>query len=223
MRKTKIIILFITIAFMATMSSGLVVGNESDGGYDEDPPPPPVSGETSRSKCTSSIRHYVIEGGGYYTKANSYMMLLLNRVEMSELSGLNYSEFHYILYKTILNIEYAELTYGNLCRRAEITPYNQAVIETLKNFDYTGFMEKNGLNPYIFGKVESFLSKGDITGFYKQLHADVNAILNRLYKLRETLYAGDFPDISLLWRLNQDFSKSILFGQYVAQVFFEIK
>lgn len=223
MRKTKLIILFFTLAFMAPILFGAIIANESDVGYDEDPPPPPVSGETSRSACASGIRQYVIEGGGYYTKANSYMMLLLNRVEMSELSSLNYPEFYYILYKTISNMEYAEMTYGNLCRTAEVTPYKQDVIETLKNFDYTGFMDKNRLNPYLFEKVESFLSKGDITGFYKQLHADVDAILNRLYYLRETVYAGDFPDIAILWRLNQDFSQSILFGQYVAQVFFEIK
>lgn len=222
MRKTKIIVVLIAFAFMAPILFGAIVGNESDGGYEGDPPPPP-SGEAGRSACASTIRHYIIEGGGYYTQANSYMMLLLNRVEMSELYGMDCPEFHYILFKTILNMEHARVTYGNLCSVAEVTPYKQDVIETLRNFDYTGFMEKNRLNPYIFRDVEGFLSNGDITGFYKRLYTDVSAILGRLYKLRESIYSGAFPDISEMWRLNQDFSQSILLGQYVAQVFFAIK
>jgi hypothetical protein len=71
----------------------------------------------------------------------------------------------------------------------------------------------------IFIKVQGFLAKGDVTGAYITLKASKDAIIAQLYVIKATLDSNLFPDTNLLYRVNQAYSETMLFGQYVAQVF----
>lgn len=222
MRKAKLIILLFTMMLFVSNAHGLIIGNEScrgfgGGGKSENPCDP------GGGKRSPTIGQYLVEGGGYYLNSYSDVMILLNRVEMSVISGVNHEELQGILNSAIGHLEHAKSSYLNLCNLAEITPYNQDVIVLLKNFDYSSFIYDYGLNADIFSKVEELLKKGDIRGVYNRLYDDVCNILVQLYSLKENVDKDSFPKISDLWRINQNFSQSILYGQYVTEVFEKTK
>ncbi len=221
MKKTKVVILFISIVLLVTSLDSAIIGNESDGAFGDG------NSAGNRSpvgvKSTFTIGQYIAEGGGYYLRSYSDMVKILNRVEISVTSGMDIEELQGILNSAIDNMEHAKTAYLNLCSLAEATPYNQDVIVILMNFDYSTFKKENGLNPGIFKKVKELLSKGDVRGVYNRLYDDVSNILVQLYDLKENVDKNSFPNISALWRINQNFSQSILFGQYVAEVFYGIK
>jgi len=93
------------------------------------------------------------------------------------------------------------------------------VIAKLLVFDYESSRETNGLNRDIFYRVKKYLVKGDVTGLYVLLESDMASIIRQLQTVKTSLDAGTLPGLSLLWRLNQTYSESLLTGQYTAEVF----
>ena len=210
MRKTLIAI-FTVFVFCGVNLFPLMVLNRGDEAYEE--------GERS----VSTIRKYIIEGAGYFLKSNSNMQLFLNKIELSELNGMDYSELQNTINSAVENMENAKETYSNLISITKITPYNPSVIEKLQLFDYPGFQEENKLNSEIFKQVEAFLSIGDVTGLYIKFKLDIDSIIVLLYNIKSSVDNEKFPEISSLWLINQKYSELMLLGQYGSQVFFEIK
>jgi hypothetical protein len=198
------------------MSFGLIMGNFGDCGFDSG------GGKDISIVKDVSIKLYITEGAGYFLNSNSGMQLFLNKIEMSELNGVDYKELRDILYRTIENMEKAKEAYYNLKQKADNTPYNQAFINQLLFFDYAGFQNEKGLNETILKYVESFLREGDMRGFFAILLANSDKILNKLYTVKESVDSDRFPEISTIWRLSQDYSETILFGQYGSEVFYKI-
>jgi hypothetical protein len=53
--------------------------------------------------------------------------------------------------------------------------------------------------------------------------ADTEKILRLLTPVKAAVDAGKFPTLADVWDLNQAFSRTLMFGQYAARVFHEIK
>lgn len=197
-----------------------ILGNGSGSGYGGgDGTNSSVAGIQSQF---NTIEMYVIKGAGFYLDAYSDILVLLNRVEESDLIGMDYNEGGQISERALDNMYNAIYTYYYLIRQAEMTPYNEAVIKKLMAFDYAGFMEKWGLNSVLFKKVEEYLHQGDITGMYKYIYIELAAIVPILQQIRDELYLGKLPELSILWELNERCSKTLLFGQYMSRVFYAI-
>ena len=197
-----------------------IFANGSGGGYDDgDGTSGNVAGIQSQF---NTIETYVIRGAGFYLKAYSDILELLNRVEESDLKGMDFNEVQQISDRALMNMYNAIYTYYYLIRRAEMTPYNEAVIKKLTAFDYDGFVEKRGLNSVVFKMVEEYLQAGDITGMYKRIYLELTAIVQTLHYVRDELYLGKLPDLSNLWRLNEQCFQTLLFGQYMARVFYAL-
>ena len=192
---------------------GLIFANYSECTFDE----------TCEEKSTSTVKPYVIEGAGYFLGSHSDFLLLLNRIEVSELKGIDYGELQGIMKKAISNMKGAKESYTALTELAQVTPYNEAFIQKLLDFDYDSFEKEYNLNGVIFDDVESYLGKGDVRGFYSRILSDIEKLLKSLNLIKITVDAEKFPEISDLWRLNDDFSKTLVFGQYAAEIFKKIK
>jgi len=196
-------------------------GNGAGGGYDG------ADGGSSNAAGIQSqfntIETYVIRGAGFYLEAYSDILLLLNRIEESELNGMDYDEVRQISDRALMNMYNSIETYYYLIRRAEMTPYNDAFITKLMAFDYAGFMEKRQLNSVLFTKVEEYLRKGDITGTFKYIYIELTAIVKMLHSIRNDLYFGKIPELSDLWRINELCSQTLLFGQYMSRVFYAMR
>jgi len=168
---------------------------------------------------SSTIEGYIVKGAGYFLKADSDIQILLSMMELQDLNGIDYREMQTVVNSALENMNNAKQTYEALIQKAEITPYNQSVIDILKNFDYEAFMKSNGLNAPIFEKVRGFLQDGDITGSFKYTYSRYLEIIVLLDVIRQSIYRYRLPELSIFWRLNENTAYISFFGSYVARVF----
>ncbi len=212
MKKIILIIVLMTALFTGQLLA-FVYANHSCLAYNDC-----EMGEGARA-AGPSIGGLIIEGAGYFLKSQSHILMLLNNLELSTLSGPDYPGMQALVNNALDNMEKAGETYKSLIAAAKETPYNPVVIIKLTGFDYENFEKINGLNKDIFTRVKKYLVKGDVTGLYILLESDMASIIRQLKAVKTSLDVGTLPGISLLWRLNQKYSESLLTGQYTAEVF----
>lgn len=217
MRRSKLMFLLIVFLLLSNKMFGLIVLNESQKGYEK-----PI-GTNELITGDEQIKFYIIQGAGYFLKSDSNFQLFLNIIELADINGLNYDDLKKVLNNTIYSMEFAKTSYSDLINVAEKTPYNQVIIDKLKFFDYDSFQKNKGLICDIIQKIKSFLINGNITGAYKEVYSYTVESLIYLNEIKEEIDNKLSPDVSLLWLLNQKYSECKLFGQYISQIFFEIK
>jgi hypothetical protein len=216
MKQIKIMAILFLLMFV-NVSHAAMIANYSCTAF---PDQCATSGDRSNG---ITIGEFIIVGGGYFLESHSNLKMLLSRVELSEIRGIDYAQTRDILYRAIDKMERANTIYLGLKNMAEEIDYNPEVVNRLTGFDYNGFRETFALNPTIFKKVEDFLSKGNVRGVYNEIFIETGNILEKLYIVRERLEANMFPAVSNLWRINQEYAEVELFGQYVAEVFYKLK
>lgn len=213
MKKIFLISVLVLMVFAGQILA-IVYANHSCYAYNNCLPPPGFKSFTS-----PTIGQLIIEGAGYFLASHYEMLRFLYKTELSEVNGVNYLELQEILISAIANMESASGTYKNLIQLARETPYDPAVIDKLMKFDYQGFMKKKSLTSDVFLKVQGFLAKGNVTGAYISMKASKDAIIAQLYAIKASLDANVFPDINQIYRANQAYHDTMLFGQYMADVF----
>jgi hypothetical protein len=176
-------------------------------------------GLAGTAAINNMIEYYITLGAGYYLDAGSNFQEFLKMVEMQDIRGIDILALQQEAGSSLVNMKNAEAKYMLLVKQAETTPYNEAVIAMLKDFDYHSFMLENGLNPVVFAEVEGYLQKGDITGLLKKVHTDLAEITAMLKAVNEELMLNRVPPLPDLWRLNETFSRVSQFGSYTARVF----
>lgn len=169
------------------------------------------------------IDRSIEQGAAAYLNAYSAYLSFLNRVELSGENSLDYTESVKILEDSLQNIKSAKAAYYQLVAAAETTPYNRVVLAQLAAFDYDGYMKAQGLDSYIFKKVRAYLQPGNITGAYILTYTRVKEIESMLTSIKATLVLKITPALQDLWKVNELFAGTLLFGQYTARVFSEIK
>lgn len=213
---SKVLVFLIFTIFINIDLYSVINCNGAGGVYD--------CGEESGDSRTHSIsiEYYIVEGGGYYLKANSAIQKLLQMVEWQEMHGIDYNELQHALDKAIRNMHYAIFTYQQLIYIAEATPYNEEVLQKLAEFDYPAFMEENRLNPYIFRDVEGYLKYGDITGIFRRNYLSFIEMVSRLYLIDAGISQTSLPGIDVFRELNEIAANVSIFGSYTARVFSNI-
>ena len=211
----------------AGYSFGYISANGAGNGYCE-PGDPSCSGPTSfpnsRIKINSVtlIESYIEEGGSYFLKAFSDILLLSSRVEASKLGGFDENEIQKTIESGLVNIQNAKSIYYLLIREAESTPYNPVVISQLKTFPYSDFMIKNSLNNSVFKEVQDYLQNGNITGIFKRFNSKLLKMEELVMSIKTENDSTAMISIPVIWKLNETASDNLLFGQYVARIFSEL-
>ncbi len=227
--RSKFLLLVLVLLLATSSVYSRLIANEGDEMFGEEEMLSVISTIGSNPMGTGSsisMRGYIIRGAGQFLGAYSKTLQFLNKVEMSDLAGsdeIDYSQLQSLIDEAIRKLEGAKLAYAQLNRRAENTPYNPAKNERLIAFDYEGFRETKGLVGTIFTDVVFYLGTGDVRGVFARLLSDTEAILAFLYTAKATVEGGQLPLTSLLWQVNQAFSRTMLFGQYAAEVFYAVK
>jgi hypothetical protein len=195
--------------------SGIIWYNDSDIGF---------GGQAGVAALQEKpMRAYVIEGAGYFLGSYSDFLLLLNKVEMSELQGCNFNELLVLVNRAIEKMQYANESYLQLKQKADVTSYNPVIIDELQNFDYDAFAHREGFIEPIFKEVKAFLSKGHIREMYGEALSHTQGILNIAMVIKTNLEEGVLPETSDLHDLNEAYAHYMLFGEYAAEVFQQIK
>ena len=209
--KTAILKLFFVIfilGFFHIQGIARFISNHSEIGFEE--------------PGSTGIRQYVIEAAGYFLKSQSDFLLFLNKIEMEEINGIDYAELQQVISNAVVHLENAKAKYNDLTQLADNTPYDQPTITELVNFNYSSFQGSKGLNSVIFNEVETYLRCGDIRGLYYQILADTQSILDQLTVIKSDVDAEVIPENSVLWQVNQSYSETLLFGQYAAEIFYDV-
>ncbi len=219
MRKRIVIISLILLFTAAVPLKALMWANESCVAF----PGGCLQGGGEKRSTGTTIGNFIAEGGYYFLKSCSDMDLFLGLMESSELSGPDYISLETAINSAALNMELAKNTYYQLKNLAAFTPYNQDVILKLIEFDYTALEKKNRLIPAIFDRVRKYLAQGNVRGIYRESYLNLTELSELLESVKKDIEANTMPDLPTLWRLNQKFSETKLFGQYVTEVFYSIK
>lgn len=182
------------------------------------------TGETSTMLAEdNNINEFIAEGATVYLKAHSSYLSFLSRVELSDRDGLDYIESEKLLTDAIESIRIAKETYYRLVIKAVSTDYNSMVLDKLARFDFNGYLISHDLDGCVFKEVEDYLQSGDITGTYILTFYRVTEIENLLKKAKDLVVLKKRPELENLWKINERLSKTLIFGQYVARIFQEIR
>ena len=168
------------------------------------------------------VEALIIEGAGYYLQANTSIQLLLNRVELQDMNGIDNAELMQLTDNALHSINLARDTYQRLIKTARYTPYNQTIIHRLKHFAYDTFMREKGLNPVTFKELKSYLYRGNITGTFRRTYRCICMIHRLLTSIKMSLSINRQPGMKIYWNLNETCANTTLFGSYAARLFSEI-
>lgn len=172
------------------------------------------------------IRKLVIEGAGYYLKSHSDMLLFLNRIEMSDLRGLDFDEARGIVNGAVSQMEKAMETYEKLAMTAETVPYNEEVVQRLLTRDYSPANhsedQQQGVNGAAFDWTGNILKEGDIRGIYYKMIQNTGRILDMVREIKNHIDNGMVPVTASLWRVSEAYAETLVFGHKVAAVFYEL-
>jgi len=168
---------------------------------------------------TSSIKSLIVEGAGNYLTAYSDYLLFLNRVELSGENNPGYEEMQALLNSCLEKLQRARTAYLSINQITVNTPYYPEMIYRLIFFSYDFFQWERGLNPSIFKEVKKYLSTGNVNGIFDRLLSVTDALIIKVTAVKEMVDTYTFPGLDSIWRLNQLFSETLLFGQYGAEVF----
>jgi len=169
-----------------------------------------------------SIKSGIIDGAGFFLKSYSDALLLLQKIEWSEPGSPDYEELKRLVDRTASNLRNARKAYAKLTEMADAAPYNPSFIEKLTCFDYTAFQRARSIDGGTFAEVGKYLAAGDVRGIFARIYSGSGQIQDLLRDIRASLEAGKFPELSSLWRLNRLFAETMLFGQYSAEIFYEV-
>lgn len=216
-KKSIFIIILITLFITSfTLTYTRVRGNGAGNGYSDE-----TTGDAllvSTDVTTSKIEKFIIDGAVYFLEANADIQKFLTAYEKTADS----QTLNNALGEAIEKIRKAKGIYVTLLRTAVVTPYNREVQYKLWLFDYDGYMCKHNLNRQIFLEVRDYLAYGNLNGVFERLLQSVTKIEDLLQKIKDSIYNGNFPEIEIVWALNEAVSESTLFGSYVARVFYEM-
>lgn len=204
------------LIIIGTFCFSYIHANGSTGGYDEGTESPGI-------QSNISMEILVTEGASYFLQAQAKIQTILNQVESQDIKEIDFVELNRLICNALNNIVNTKLTFEELIKVAEVTPYNIDVIEKLKIFDYETFLKKHGLNPFIFCSVREYLEKGDITGTYKHAYSNFMEIEQMLLNIQSVILENRLPELEIFWRLNELCAESSLFGSYIARIFKDIK
>lgn len=168
------------------------------------------------------IRITIIQAAGHFLNGYSGFMSLMNKIEMSDLIGLDFNEARVLIDTTIFHMENAREKYASLKQLAENAPYDPVIINKLIIFDYREFRQEFLLEDEHIVQAVFYLREGDIRGIYGKTLKDIGVLLDGLCRVQSSLYSFSIPEMSVLWNLNQKCAAFLLFGQHVARIFFRV-
>jgi hypothetical protein len=161
-----------------------------------------------------AIEHYVIEGAGAYFKAQADVMNLFSLGETGALGPFDFPAALSLVRSAEEQLQKAKSSFLQAYDRGKSAGYAESKLNLLKDFDYDAFALREGLNEAIMKRVEAYLAKGDITGFYAHMAGDIGGMIESLTEIRGQLEVNLKPKTSAMWQLLQQFSETTLFGNY---------
>jgi hypothetical protein len=221
--KRIIISMILTLSLMSVFSFGRFVFNWPCLLYNGQCPPE-NSNQSSIQSLSPSLGQLSIDAAGFFLQANSDFHAFLKKIELEEIYGVNDDELIEPITSAIENMQMAHSIYYRVWQMSKSLECNPVVLQKLAQFNYELILEEKRLIPSIFNKVEKYLKKGNMQGAFEKIYNDTGEILQGMKSLESMMPTNSIDVlIPLCWEVNQRLLESALFGQYISQVFSEIK
>jgi hypothetical protein len=162
----------------------------------------------------TQIETNVIAGAGHFLQSKASADLLLYEFEKSANQPYQIALSLEHVERAIAELTAANGNYTTAATMGKAVGYIQVKTTWFKSFNFDQFIEGNKFNKDIAAQVKNYLSKCDIVGLYEK-NIDFNHdILNSLYAIRDSLKANKKPNLTIIWKLLQQYSETALFGNY---------
>jgi hypothetical protein len=175
--------------------------------------------KSAEKNAASSLESYVVAGAGYFLDSYAHTLLFMRKLELGGENSTADPVTIQLLDSALSSIKQANLAYIQLKRLADTTPYHLPVIDALQKFDYENFCTLYGIEDKNFSRAREYLSKGDIRSIYGIMVNDTDRICRLLLQVKNQANAGTFPSTWDVWKLDQAYSGTERFGQYVSRIF----
>jgi len=220
MSKTKYYILSIIILSVTLSINGYTwfVANATCTAFDPNP-----CDDDEVKGASISLGTLIVEGAGYLLKSNSNYQAFLEIVELSGTRETNREVLLNTLSDVAFQMESANEIYYQMLDVTKSLKYDTDILNKLHTFDYEGFLAEQGLNSTVFDKVTTLLREGDVRGCYNFIYNKTLDMKSRLTAIITDVSINMIPDIPSCWRLNQTFQETLLFGQYITEVFYALE
>ncbi len=174
-------------------------------------------------KDRAGVNEYTFKGGTYFLEAYSNVIAYLKVVENEATEKLDTTEVQLYLDNALENVKLARDTFSQLKEEMLTASYNMISVKMLKNMDYIAFRVSISADKETFNQVSFYLKRADIPGLIGKMVSDMDAMMRTLKQLKLKIPMGIIASLPLSWELNRQFSESLMFGQYAAQVFIKIQ
>jgi hypothetical protein len=71
-------------------------------------------------------------------------------------------------------------------------------------------------------EISAFLAEGNVLGFYRHHARSLQSLLDTLLAIKVDLLAGRLSPNQVPWSLLQQYSNTMIFGNYASMVFYKI-
>jgi len=215
------VLIGIFILGIAFPGFSMFVGNYSEESFEEDDPEGQTMAVISAG-ASATIKDLISKSATYFLRGKANVDWLTSKLEAADREGVCFSELQTIVNDSLYNMKVARYYYQTLKNKADSTPYNKVVINQLINFDYDSFSREYSLNSDIYNQVKEYLKAGDVRGAYARFYTYIDSIVGILEMVLENVYCGDIPETANIWKLNHECTHMLLFGQYIAQTYFNL-
>lgn len=163
----------------------------------------------------SVIEDNIVEGSALFLQSKSYVDLILMEYEKSEKQPYNITLVNEYVGKAIVELEASIVKYKTAKEIGEKLGYDNAKIESFRNFNYDEYIAANELNVVIASNVELYLSKCDVIGLYGKNIENLEDILRTLNTINQ---CNSKPGVKVLWNLLHRYANGTLFGNYSTMI-----
>ncbi|HDP95416.1 MAG TPA: hypothetical protein ENN40_08675 [Candidatus Aminicenantes bacterium] len=167
-----------------------------------------------------AIESRVMKATSIFLESNADAFLLFSEVETGYEADFDFKRGGELADSAIEKLACSREHYAQVLAVAAVSEYDAAALERLRCFDYRGFATKNNLLVAVMERVAKNLSNGDIPGVLRRNLAHVDQIILGMQKIRELMQQGICPPIESIWKLLQNYSDAILYGNYATLVFY---
>lgn len=205
MKKNRTITCLCLIVMCATLLNGAIAFNDLVCAFNDQPE-------------KQTIENNVVSGASYYLLSKSFADLFLMEYEESTFQSFNFESAISSIDKAIANLELSKEKYRQAKDIGARLGYISQKVSWFENFTYDNFVAANKLNSEIASRVKVFLEKCDIVGIYNQNIIYIDEILATLYEIKKQLDEKSKPSKAEVWRLLQQYSETLLFGNYATMM-----
>jgi hypothetical protein len=181
-----------------------------------DPVPP------FHNRISVQVGDMITDSASELLQSASEAFLFLNEVEIAGKNGLNVGAALQRVDLAAARVEQALRLFKDIIVVGREAGYDEKRIGKLKGFSYDQFARDNGLSKETMSEVSAYLGQGNVLGLYRRHARNLQSLLNTLNLIKTDLLAGKQSENQMLWSLLQQYSSTMLFGNYASLVFYKI-